>query len=141
MSSYDLSSKLAPSATKNQKKDGKLTKVENLRNWTLYEYIVYNLDVLVPEDEPEEIFVPAGSYLQKVSFRKKQKWRVLTNPKKNLPEYLKEDQVLEDEYNVFHERESWFPILDPSSRFMRRWDLLTMVFLLFTAIVTPYETA
>ena len=141
MFSVDVSSKSLPGVVKNKKKDGKLIKVENLRNWSLYEYIVYNLDVLVPEEEPDEIFVPTGSYLQKVSFRDKQKWRVLTDPKKDLPKYLVEDRLLEDHYQVIEEKSSAIPIFDQSSRFIRRWDILTIVLLIFTAVVTPYETA
>ena len=30
-------------------------------------------------------------------------------------------------------------LLMPDSRYMQRWDLVTMVALLFTAFVTPYE--
>jgi hypothetical protein len=141
MTSGDLSSKTLPILIKNKKKDGKLVKVENLRNWSLYEYIVYNLDVLVPEEEPEEIFVPAGSYLQKVSFRDKQKWRVLHDERKALPNYLNEDRIIQDHYQVIHETKRTFPIFDPASKFMRQFDILTIFLLLFTAIVTPYETA
>lgn len=141
MFSVDVSSKSLPGVVKNKKKDGKLVKVENLRNWSLYEYIVYNLDVLVPEDEPDEIFVPNGAYLQKVSFRDKQKWRVLNDQRKDLPNYLNEDRIIEDHYEVLQEKKRIFPIFDPASRFMRQWDVMSIFLLLFTAIVTPYETA
>jgi hypothetical protein len=141
MFSVDVSSKSLPGVIKNKKKDGKLIKVENLRNWSFYEYIVYNLDVLVPEEEPEDIFVPTGSYLQKVSFRDKQKWRVLNDGRKDLPNYLNEDHVIQDHYEVIQEKKRLFPIFDPSSKFIRQFDILTIFLLLFTAIVTPYETA
>jgi hypothetical protein len=141
MTSSDMSSKSLPQIIKNKKKDGKVIKVENLRNWSLYEYIVYNLDVLVPEEEPDEMFVPTGSYLQKVSFRDKQKWRVLHDERKDLPDYLNEDRIIEDHYQVIQEKKTTFPIFDPSSKFMRQFDILTIFLLLFTAIVTPYETA
>lgn len=141
MFSNDKSAKSLPGDSKNKKKDGKLVKVENLRNWSLYEYIVYNLDVLVPEEEPEEIFVPTGYYLQKVSFRDKQKWRVLNDGRKDLPNYLNDGHIPEDHYEVLQEKKRLFPIFDPTSKFMRQWDITTMLLLVFTAIVTPYETA
>ena len=36
---------------------------------------------------------------------------------------------------------SWFPALDPRSRFMRDWDAVVGLMLVYTAFVTPFEVA
>lgn len=136
-----LSAKSLPASQKGKKKEGKMVKVENLRHWSRYEYLVYNLDVLVPEEEPEEIFVPTGSYLQKVSFRDKQKWRVLRDTRMDLPAYLVDHKEPEEFYDVYKEEQSFLPMYETSSQFLKKWDFLGLLLLVFTAVVTPFETA
>lgn len=141
MFSNDTSAKSLPKDKKERKKAGKHVKVENLRHWSTYEYIVYNLDVLVPEDEPEEMFVPNGFYLQKVSYRDKQKWRVLRDVNKDLPAYLVDHKQPEEFYDVYKEPKTLLPIFEQNSNFLRKWDFLGLLLLVFTAVVTPFETA
>ncbi|KAJ3292516.1 hypothetical protein HK104_005214 [Borealophlyctis nickersoniae] len=116
-------------------------KLARLRNPTLYERLTYRLDILIPEDEPEDMEVPRGHVLQQVHYGKVHKWRVHKNPMMGLPEYLAEVKEVDEPYTVFKEKEGMFPLFDSTSVFLKRWDLLSLVLLLFTASVTPFETA
>lgn len=120
---------------------GAQQKIE-LPKWTIYEWIVYNLDILVPEDKPNVMMVPTGSVLQQVKYtRQKWRWRVIKNPDANLPEYLVEHKE-HGIYNVITDgSDTLFPIVDPQGKFLRRWDALSLILLIFTASATPYETA
>ncbi|KAI9345573.1 hypothetical protein BDR26DRAFT_856285 [Obelidium mucronatum] len=108
---------------------------------SLYEKLVFTLDILVPENNAEDMEVPSGHFLQKVSIGKKWKWRIAKDRDAYLPEYLVEHKELEKTYNVILEPETILPLYDSNSKFVKRWDALALVLLLFTASVTPYETA
>ncbi|KAI8621026.1 hypothetical protein BC830DRAFT_1058684 [Chytriomyces sp. MP71] len=108
---------------------------------TFYERIVYALDILIPEDEAEDMAVPAGHFLQRVTIGTKWKWRIVKDPDAYLPEYLIEHKELEKDYVVILEQETAVPLFDSSGAFLKRWDALALILLLFTAVVTPYETA
>ncbi|KAJ3103572.1 hypothetical protein HDU97_009992 [Phlyctochytrium planicorne] len=108
---------------------------------TTYERIVYMLDILVPPDEPADMEVPHGHFLQKVIVGPKWRWRVAKDVNVSLPEYLTGHLDKPTTYRVWLERKRLIPLLDPNSRFLRRWDALAMLMLLFTASVTPFETA
>lgn len=110
---------------------------------TAYEKLVYALDILIPtvKSEDEIIEIPDGSYVQKVIYGKLKKVRVLKEPSAGLPDVLVEKRET-DTYRVIDDKdESWFPLIDLSSPFIRKWDNLTLLLLLFTASVTPFETA
>ncbi|KAJ3415551.1 Potassium voltage-gated channel sub H member 7 [Chytridiales sp. JEL 0842] len=108
---------------------------------TLYERIVHALDILIPSEEAEDMEVPAGHFLQKVIVGKKWKWRIAKNADANLPEYLTEHKDVLVNYRVMMEEETFLPMVDPTSKFSRQWDALALILLLFTASVTPFETA
>ncbi|KAJ3123021.1 hypothetical protein HK098_002277 [Nowakowskiella sp. JEL0407] len=126
----------------NQKKKGVKTKIPDHRpKWSIYEKLVYNLAILVPDDPPSQLVVPAGGQLQEVKYGKLQKWRVKMNSWADLPEYLidHKDNSL---YSVFvNKRGSFLPLFDSTSIFLKRWDTLSIILLLYTACVTPFETA
>ncbi|ORY50894.1 voltage-gated potassium channel, partial [Rhizoclosmatium globosum] len=106
-----------------------------------YEKIVFALDILIPQDEEEDMEVPSGHFLQKVMIGKKWKWRIMKDRDAYLPEYLVEHKELEKTYRVLFEKQTAIPLFDPTSKFLKRWDALALILLLFTASVTPYETA
>jgi hypothetical protein len=56
---------------------GKIVDIPRLNQWSLYEKVCYGLDVLVPDEESGEMFVPADHILQKVHIGEKKKWRVV----------------------------------------------------------------
>jgi hypothetical protein len=49
--------------------------------------------------------------------------------------------LLPHNYEVFVEKKKFFGPLDPTSNFLKKWDALALTLLLFTASVTPFETA
>ncbi|KAJ3138812.1 hypothetical protein HK100_012208 [Physocladia obscura] len=108
---------------------------------SLYEKIVYTLDILIPPDEPNDMEVPAGHFLQKVIIGKKWNWRISKDKDAYLPEYLVEHKQLETTYTVLTELKTFLPLFDSNSKFLKRWDALALVLLLFTATCTPYEVA
>ncbi|KAJ3214044.1 hypothetical protein HDU67_002138 [Dinochytrium kinnereticum] len=108
---------------------------------TLYEKLVYALDILVPPEEPADMEVPYGHFLQKVITGPKWKWRVAKDTNNALPDYLTGHLEKQTTYRVYTERKRGIPLFDPTSKFIRRWDALTLMLLLFTASVTPFETA
>ncbi|KAJ3157239.1 hypothetical protein HDU89_002651 [Geranomyces variabilis] len=111
------------------------------RKQSLYERLTYLLDILVPEDEPETMTVPAGSFLQRVSYGKLDRWRVAKEEWLNLPPYLVEHRDTHPQYHVAVEKQGLVPLLDLTSPFLKRWDMLSLLLLFFTASVTPFETA
>ena len=127
--------------TSKERIEGDIRKISKLGQRTLYEKIVYALDVLVPEDEAEEIFVPMDSFLQQVQYGRLRKWRVLKNSYKDLPEYLANHVNYDEPYRVYLEKRAFLGPLDLSSQFIKRCDELTLALLLFTALITPFETA
>ncbi|KAJ3099526.1 hypothetical protein HDU97_002969 [Phlyctochytrium planicorne] len=108
---------------------------------SMYERIVYALDILVPPEEPADMEVPHGHFLQKVIMGPKWRWRVAKDNNMALTEYLTGHLEKPTTYRVWLERKRLIPLLDPNARFLRRWDALAMLMLLFTASVTPFETA
>ena len=116
-------------------------KIERLREPTLYEKLVYKLGVLIPEEDPEDMVVPLNHYLQQVHYDKVHRWRVVENEFAGFPEYLTDHKQLDKPYRVFKEKEGILPLFDSTSVFLRKWDMLSLVLLLFTASVTPFETA
>jgi hypothetical protein len=108
---------------------------------SIYERIVYALDILIQPEEAEDMEVPIGHFLQKVIVGQKWKWRISKDVNANLPTYLTEHKDLETNYRVITEEESFFPMFDPTSKFIRQWDALALILLLYTASVTPFETA
>ncbi|KAH6584688.1 hypothetical protein BASA60_000871 [Batrachochytrium salamandrivorans] len=83
--------------------EGEIHKIPKISKRTLYEKIVYNLDVLVPEDENDEIFVPKDSFLQQVHHGHIHRWRVQRNAYRCLPEYLTDHLSLDEPYIVINE--------------------------------------
>ncbi|KAJ3319969.1 hypothetical protein HDV06_005787 [Boothiomyces sp. JEL0866] len=116
-------------------------KVDKIAEHTWYEKMNYKLDVLVPIDEEEELLVPGDCYLQQVHYGRHKKWRVIRNKNFNLPLYLKDHAEPEGKYNVFIKSNTWFGPLELGTPFLKRWDSLALLLLLFTASVTPFETA
>ncbi|KAJ3224291.1 hypothetical protein HDU81_008640 [Chytriomyces hyalinus] len=106
-----------------------------------YERIVYALDILIPEDDAEDMEVPAAHFLQRVTIKKRWKWRIVRDNDAFLPEYLTEHKELEKNYVVLQEQETTLPLFDSTGPFLKRWDALALILLLFTASVTPFETA
>ncbi|KAI8995967.1 hypothetical protein BC832DRAFT_595794 [Gaertneriomyces semiglobifer] len=125
------------------KKKPKITqqKIEPLAAPTLYERLCYFLDILVPEDAIDTMDVPEGHFLQQVHYGKIHKWRVAQNHDAGLPDYLTDHKDPAPQYKVVVEKQGFLPIFDLTSKFLKRWDMLTLVLLLFTASVTPFETA
>jgi len=116
-------------------------KVDKLREPTLYERLTYFLDILVPEEEVEDMRVPRDHYLQQVHYGKVHRYRIMLNKGAGLPDYLMDEKKLTEPYIVFKEKEGFLPLFDPTSVFNQRWDALGLILLLFTASVTPFETA
>ncbi|KAI9103071.1 hypothetical protein DFS34DRAFT_351170 [Phlyctochytrium arcticum] len=116
-------------------------KIERLVKPSLYERLTYALDILVAEDEPDSMVVPTGSFLQQVHYGKVHRWRVTPDELLNLPECLIDHREREPQYIVPVEKQGFFPVFDLTSNFLKRWDMLSLVLLMFTASVTPFETA
>ena len=110
------------------------------RWWTVYDHLVYNLDILVPEPDPEKMESPDGFYVQEVLVGKKVRWRVMKDQYHKLDPYLREGTKHRDStYTVLGMTNSW--ILDQHSSFIKKWDALMFALLVFTALVIPFETA
>ncbi len=110
---------------------------------TAYQRLLYKLNILVPTDDEarEEYHVPRDHYLQTVLYGKLKRYRVLRRKTHGLPENLNEPRDAEY-YRVFgEEQQGMLSVLDLASPFLRKWDNFTLILLLFTAIVTPFETA
>jgi hypothetical protein len=116
-------------------------KVENISKHTWIEELNYKLDVLVPIHEETELLVPLDCYVQQIDYGNIQKWRVRKDMNHNLPLYLKDHVEPEKVYSVFLEPKKLFGPLTLGSNFLKRWDALALTLLLFTASVTPFETA
>lgn len=110
---------------------------------SLYQQLVYKLDILIPVKKVEqEIVIPPGSYLQRVIYGKFKKLRVIKDPRHGLPKCLVDPKEDIDTYRVFVENgDQKIQMVDPGSPFIRKWDNFTLLLLLFTASVTPFETA
>ncbi|KAI8916565.1 hypothetical protein DFJ77DRAFT_483323 [Powellomyces hirtus] len=111
------------------------------RKLGIYERLTYLLDILVPEDEPETMTVPVGSFLQRVNYGKIDRYRVTRDEWLNLPPYLSDHKEHHPKYSVSVEDRGFIPVLDLTSNFLKRWDMLSLLLLFFTASVTPFETA
>lgn len=103
-----------------------------------------------PEDADDTVFIPNQHLLQKVfilnlslqvTIGDKQRWRAIKNPTADLPEYLTDHMDMPHNYEVIVPKVKFFGPLDPTSSFLKKWDMLALGLLLFTASVTPYETA
>ncbi|KAH6575359.1 hypothetical protein BASA62_001971 [Batrachochytrium salamandrivorans] len=121
--------------------EGEIHKIPKISKRTLYEKIVYNLDVLVPEDENDEIFVPKDSFLQQVHHGHIHRWRVQRNAYRCLPEYLTDHLSLDEPYIVINETKGILSPFDLASPFLKKWDALSFILLIYTASVTPWQTA
>ncbi|KAJ8331770.1 hypothetical protein QVD99_002017 [Batrachochytrium dendrobatidis] len=121
--------------------EGEVHKLPKISKRSIYDKIIYSLDVLVPEDEDEEIFVPRDSFLQQVHHGHVHRWRVQRNTNRNLPEYLTDHLSLDEPYIVMHEKKGLLAAFDLASPFLKKWDALSFALLVFTASVTPWETA
>ncbi|KAI8895533.1 hypothetical protein BC833DRAFT_622931 [Globomyces pollinis-pini] len=128
------------SVKSNQMKAEKI-KVEPIAKHTWYEELNFKLDVLIPLNEDRELLVPLDSYLQQVHYGRNAKWRIVRNQNYNLPPYLSESIPLEDRYDVHVEKKTFFGPLELNSPFLKKWDRLALILLLYTAVFTPYQTA
>ncbi|KAJ3112155.1 hypothetical protein HDU96_004889 [Phlyctochytrium bullatum] len=109
---------------------------------TMYQRIVYALDILIPPADAKDIEVPHDHFLQKVILSNgKWRWRVTKDVNHVLPEYLASADDRLTTFRVYQEKDRLVPLFDPNGRFIRRWDALTLILLIFTATVTPFETA
>lgn len=123
------------------KTGGEVIKVPQISTPSLYDQLIYRLDMLVPENANNELLIPYQHMLQKVKIGDKHRWRAVKDPHANLPAYLTEDLLTPHNYDVAVPRERFFGPLDPTSSFLKKWDMLALALLLFTASVTPFETA
>jgi hypothetical protein len=110
---------------------------------TTYEKIVYKLDILIPIVKQEvEIIIPPGSFLQRVLYGKVKKLRVMKDDRFGLPLQIYEPKTEIEFYRVIVEdSDSAVTMMDTQSPFIRKWDNFTLILLVFTASVTPFETA
>jgi hypothetical protein len=110
---------------------------------SIYEKLVFFLDILIPtvKSEDEIIEIPDESYVQKVIYGKFKKVRVLKEPTAGVPEVLVEKRETETYRVMDAVDKSWFAPIDLTSPFIRKWDNTTLLLLVFTACVTPFETA
>lgn len=118
-----------------------LVKVDNITKHSFWEELNYKLDVLVPTNEERELNVPIDSYLQQVYYGEKAKWRVIRNQDYNLPPYMTDHKEQETIYKVITQEKKFFGALELGSPFMKKWDALSLSLLLYTASLTPFETA
>jgi hypothetical protein len=109
--------------------------------WSVYEHIVYNLDILVPDSDPEKIEKPDNGFVQEVHYNRKIRWRPVVDKNIMLSDYLKSAIKREDYYYVAKERVSLLPFLDNHSKFVHKWDLMMILLLAWTATIIPFETA
>ncbi|KAJ1563944.1 RAC-alpha serine/threonine-protein kinase [Nowakowskiella sp. JEL0078] len=131
-----------PRLETNHTKKGIKTKIPDASaKWTFYQKLVYSWNILVPDEPASQLIVPSGHQLQEVRYGKLHKWRVAMNSWAELPEYLI-DHKDNGFYSVFiGHKKSFFPLFDSTSLFLKRWDTLSLILLLYTACVTPFETA
>ena len=127
--------------TKGSVLPSEMVKVDNITNHSFWEELNYKLDVLVPTNEERELNVPIDSYLQQVHYGAKAKWRVVRNQDYNLPPYMTDHKELEVIYTVVVEQKKFFGALQLGSPFLKKWDALSLFLLLYTASLTPFETA
>ena len=118
-----------------------MVKVDNITKHSFWEELNYKLDVLVPTNEEKELNVPIDSYLQQVHYGEKAKWRVVRNHDYNLPPYMTEHKEQETIYHVIVQKKKFFGALELGSPFLKKWDGLSLFLLLYTASLTPFETA
>ena len=116
-------------------------KVDNIAKRTFFEELNYKFDVLVPTNEETEILLPSDSYLQQVHYNNLHRWRTLRDDSRHLPKYLADVREKRLVYRVFAESKGFFKPLNLASPSLKQWDLLALVLLVFTATVTPFETA
>ncbi|KAJ3008180.1 hypothetical protein HKX48_008722 [Thoreauomyces humboldtii] len=108
---------------------------------TMYQKLTYLFDILIADDEPETMTVPTGSFLQRVSYGKTDRWRIAKDDYLGMPAYLIEHREAHPDYRVPVEEQGMIPVLDLTSNFLKKWDMLSLLLLFFTASVTPFETA
>lgn len=128
--------KVSPEATGPQN-----PKKSKVNKWTYYEQFVYATDLLVPQIKNHEIVVPPGHFLQQVHSGENERWRSVKDKRANLPDYLTDFNIPETNYYLIQQNNSIFQTLDPTSKFLKKWDGLALTLLVFTASVTPFETA
>ena len=116
-------------------------KVDKISKRTFFENLNYKFDVLVPTNEETEVLVPSDSYLQQVRYDNFSRWRTLRDETRHLPAYLADVRERKTVYHVISESRGFFKPLNLGSPFIKQWDKLVLVLLLFTASVTPFETA
>ena len=116
-------------------------KVANISKRSFFEQLNYKFDVLVPINEETEILVPSDSFLQQVSYENLSRWRTLRDETRHLPEYLADTRERKTVYKVLTEPKGFFKPLNLGSPFLKQWDILALILLVFTASVTPFETA
>jgi hypothetical protein len=110
--------------------------------WSIYDHIVYNLDLIVPDPDPEKIDGQEGFFVQEVHIGKKIKWRAMKDPYSQLPEHFKDGLTKrEDKYYVISESNGVLPLLDNNSKFIKNWDIVMLLLLLWTATVIPFEVS
>ncbi|KAJ3130719.1 hypothetical protein HK101_004967 [Irineochytrium annulatum] len=85
--------------------------------------------------------VPYGHFLQKVTVGQRWMWRIAKDPNCDMNDYLTNHKELQTAYRVLQEKQTTLPLFDQTSKFLKRWDALALLLLLFTASVTPWETA
>jgi hypothetical protein len=87
---------------------------------SLYEKIVYRLDILIPiVKQEEEIVIPPGSFLQRVLYGKVKKLRVMRDGKHGLPLVLHEPKTEIEYYRVIVEdSESSVKMIDMGSSYI-----------------------
>ncbi|KAJ3329909.1 hypothetical protein HDU91_003728 [Kappamyces sp. JEL0680] len=118
-----------------------IVKVEPITKHSWFEEMNYKFNVLVPINEEKELSVPIDSYLQQVHIGDHAKWRVVRNHDYNLPPYLTDHKEQETVYRVKTTEKKYWQPLELGSPFLKKWDQLALTLLLFTASVTPFETA
>lgn len=118
-----------------------VVKVDNITKHSFWEEMNYKLDVLVPTNEEKELSVPIDSFLQQVHYGEKAKWRVIRNLDYNLPPYMIDHKEQELIYKVIVQKKKFFGAFELGSPFLKKWDALSLILLLYTASLTPFETA
>ncbi len=118
-------------------------KALDVRPWSTYEWICYRTDVLVPEPQPDTIKVRPGQMLQQVKYsRSFWSYRLLPDPEARFPPVLKSrDQEELNVYHIIDEEKRWVPIFDYSSPFLKIWENIVFLAILYAVTVTPFETA
>lgn len=111
--------------------------------WSMYDHLVYNLNILVPDHDPEKILKVDGYFIQAVHIGRKVLWRSVKDEYARLNDHMRGKLASRniEKYVVIQENEKFLPVLDPHSSFQKRWDIVMLVLLGFTALVIPFETA